>query len=373
MEQHIFVSKLIPPTPTNYYLRRANLIKKLSDWQHSKCTILHSSAGYGKTSLISQFIQDQQVLCAWYQITPDDDSIFPFLRHLIFSVQQQFPSFAQELKGWDLNLKFYNVEELLQLAKQLVNEFHKITQPFIIVLDDYHHVSHVFAINYVMDQLLQFLPNHLHIMVATRKMPEWNCLLKLRMNNQLIECFEMEFVFSEEDVQFLFEAYFEHKLSDEECQFVMQMTEGWAMAVLLLAYQSKYSNQQLIDIAHGSVANFFAYLSAEVFDKLDEQLQNDLLKICIHQVISIEVLKELYEEQWVEELHLKLNKLAFVTPLAGGTKYRFHALFQQFLQQRLFEYSPKLFEQYHEEAAMYYASQNQGVQAVSHAAAGQAP
>lgn len=368
MEQHIFVSKLIPPTPTANYLRRANLMKKLADWQHSKCTILHSSAGYGKTSLLSQFIQDQQPLCAWYQITPDDDSIFPFLRHLIFSVQQQFPTFAQDLKGWDLNLKFHNIEELSQLSKQLVNEFHKVKQPFIIVLDDYHHVSHVFSINYVMDQLLQFLPRHLHIMIATRKMPEWNCLLKLRMNNQLIECFEAEFVFSEEDVQFLFEAYFERKLSNEECQFVMQMTEGWAMAILLLAYQSKYSNQQLVDIAHGSVANFLAYLSAEVFDQLDEQLQQDLLKVCIHQVISIEELKELYEEQWVEDLQQNLMKLAFVIPLAGGTKYRFHALFQQFLQQRLLEYSPVLFEHYHKEAAMYYASRNQGVQAVSHAA-----
>jgi LuxR family transcriptional regulator, maltose regulon positive regulatory protein len=368
MEQHIFVSKLIPPTPTNYYLRRATLMKKLSDWQHSKCTILHSSAGYGKTSLISQFIQDQQVLCAWYQITSDDDSIFPFLRHLIFSIQRLFPTFGQELKGWDLNLKFHNSEELLQLTKQLVNELHKIKQPFIVVLDDYHHVSHVFSINYVINQLIQFLPRNLHIVVATRKMPEWNCLLKLRMNNQLIECFEPEFVFSEEDVQFLFEAYFEHKLSDEECQFVMQMTEGWAMAVLLLAYQSRYSNQQLIDIAHDSVANFFAYLSAEVFDQLEEQLQHDLLKVCIHQVISIEVLKDLYDEHWVEDLHLKLKQLAFVIPLAGGTEYRFHALFQQFLQQRLFAYSPHLFEQYHEEAATYYASQKQGVLAVSHAA-----
>ena len=81
MEQHIFVSKLIPPTPVNNYLRRAKLMKKLSDWPHAKCTILHSSAGYGKTSLISQFLNDQKTKSSWYQITPDDDSIFPFLRH----------------------------------------------------------------------------------------------------------------------------------------------------------------------------------------------------------------------------------------------------------------------------------------------------
>jgi len=368
MEQHIFVSKLIPPTPTNYYLRRANLMKKLAGWQQTKCTILHGSAGYGKTSLLSQFIHDSKALCAWYQTTSDDDSIFPFLRHLIYSVQQHFPSFGENLKGWDTNLKFHNVEDLLQLSKQLVNELHKITKPLIIVLDDYHHVSHVFAINYVMNQVLQYLPRQHHLIVASRKMLEWNCLLPLRMNNQLIECLEHEFIFSEEDVQFLFETYFERKVSDEECDFVMQMTEGWAMAVMLLAYQAKYNQRQLVDIAQGTVVNFFAYLSAEVFEKLDVQFQQDLLKLGIHQVISLEELTHFYGANWVENMHEKLKNLAFVIPLAGGTKYRFHALFQQFLQQRLQEHAPELFEQFNKEAAYYYARQQQGIQAVSHAA-----
>ncbi|MBM7665456.1 ATP/maltotriose-dependent transcriptional regulator MalT/DNA-binding SARP family transcriptional activator [Solibacillus kalamii] len=367
MEQHIFVSKLIPPTPVNNYLRRAKLMKKLSDWPHAKCTILHSSAGYGKTSLMSQFLNDQKTKSSWYQITPDDDSIFPFLRHFIYSIQQHFPSFGDKLKGWDETLKFHNMEELLQLSKQIANELHYIKEPFLIVLDDYHHVSHVFPINYIMNQLLQFLPANLHIIVATRKMPEWSCLLTLRMNNQLIECLEPEFTFAEEDVQYLFEAFFDRQLTDEQSEFIMQMTEGWAMAIMLLGYKAKYSQEQLIDIAEGSVGNFFAYLSAEVFDKLDEQLRLQLLKLGIHQVISLDVITELYGVEWIQQVKPKLDELAFITPLAGGTKYRFHALFQQFLQQRLSEYYPDLHEESHGQAARYYANQNLGVLAVTHA------
>ncbi|ATP38783.1 transcriptional regulator [Solibacillus sp. R5-41] len=367
MEQHIFVSKLIPPTPVQNYLRRANLLKKLSEWEQAKCIILTSSAGYGKTSLISQFVHDQKIVCTWYQITSDDDAIFPFLRHLIVSVQQQFPTFGQGMTGWDAKLKFHNVEELLQLSKQLVNEFHKINQPILVVLDDYHYVSHVFSINYVLNQLLQFLPKTIHLMVATRKMPEWNCLLKLRMNNQLIECVEQEFIFSEEDIQFLFEAYFERSLSDEECEFVMQMTEGWAMAVLLLAYQAKHTDKQLIDIANGSVTNFFAFLSEEVFDKLESNVQQLLLKLSVHQLISLDVLTDIYGEKWGEDVQNQLSKIAFVIPLAGGRKYRFHALFQQFLQQHLKACSPETFEQLHEDAAIYYANGQLGILAVTHA------
>lgn len=342
-------------------------MKKLSDWPHAKCTILHSSAGYGKTSLISQFLNDQKTKSAWYQITPDDDSIFPFLRHFIYSIQQHFPSFGERLKGWDVTLKFHNMEELLQLSKQIANELHHIKEPFLIVLDDYHHVSHVFPINYIMNQLLQFLPRNLHVIVASRKMPEWSCLLTLRMNNQLIECLEKEFTFSEEDVQYLFEAFFDRQITDEQSEFIMQMTEGWAMAIMLLGYKAKYSQEQLIDIAEGSVGNFFAYISAEVFDKLDEELQLQLLRLGIHQVISLDVITELYGVEWIQQVKPKLNELAFITPLAGGTKYRFHALFQQFLQQRLSAYYPGLHEEFHEQAARYYAYQNLGVLAVTHA------
>lgn len=342
-------------------------MKKLSDWPHAKCTILHSSAGYGKTSLISQFINDQKTKSAWYQITPDDDSIFPFLRHFIYSIQQHFPSFGERLKGWDVTLKFHNMEELLQLSKQIANELHHIKEPFLIVLDDYHHVSHVFPINYIMNQLLQFLPRNLHVIVASRKMPEWSCLLTLRMNNQLIECLEKEFTFSEEDVQYLFEAFFDRQITDEQSEFIMQMTEGWAMAIMLLGYKAKYSQEQLIDIAEGTVGNFFAYISAEVFDKLDEELQLQLLRLGIHQVISLDVITELYGVEWIQQVKPKLDELAFITPLAGGTKYRFHALFQQFLQQRLSAYYPDLHEEFHDQAARYYAYQNLGVLAVTHA------
>lgn len=87
MTAPIFLSKLIAPTPTTYYLRRAGLMKKLAAWQSVKCSLLVSSAGYGKTSFISQFIEDHKITCAWYQITEEDDALFPFLRHVIASIQ----------------------------------------------------------------------------------------------------------------------------------------------------------------------------------------------------------------------------------------------------------------------------------------------
>lgn len=365
--EHVFVSKLIPPTPAKYYLRRARLMKKLADRQHAKCTILKSSAGYGKTSVLSQFVHDQQLLCAWYQITDDDDAVYPFFRHVIFSIQQQFPNFGKSMVGWDTTLKFHNVEELLQVAKQLVLELHLIPEPLTIVFDDFHHVHHVFSINYIMNQVILHLPPHIHVIIATRKMPEWNCLLTMRVNGQLIECQEEDFVFSEEDIQYLFDAFFERQLTNEEVHFIKQMTEGWAIAIMLLAYQSKYSQKQLIDIAKYSVHDFFSYLSEEVFEKLDEETQSSLLTLSTFSTFSMKFLNDLYGDQWCQEIQQKLPSIAFITPLANGEEYRFHALFREFLQQRLRERQPLQFEQHHMEAAQYFKFKNLGVQAVSHA------
>lgn len=88
-------------------------MKKLAAWQSVKCSLLVSSAGYGKTSFISQFIEDHKITCAWYQITEEDDALFPFLRHVIASIQQKVPTFGQTMVGWDAQVRFHNSEELL--------------------------------------------------------------------------------------------------------------------------------------------------------------------------------------------------------------------------------------------------------------------
>lgn len=218
-----------------------------------------------------------------------------------------------------------------------------------------------------MTQILTFLPAYLHIIVASRKLPEWHNLHQLRMKNQLMECTESDFLFSEEDIQFLFADFFERTLTAVECRLIMQMTEGWAMGILLLAYQAKYNRAPIEQIAKGSLQSFFSYLSEEIFDKLAPHTQQHLLALSIHQVIDISVLHHLYEEPWVTEVVRSLQQIAFVHVLVPGQKYRFHALFQQFLQQRL-QQKPHLFEAYHTEVAAYYAQKGVGTLAIAHAA-----
>ena len=88
----VLLSKIIPPDTSHYYMRRASITKKLTKIEQSKLTILHSGAGYGKTSALAQFVADkEQHLFSWYQVTKEDDDVLPFFRNLFYSIQKVAP------------------------------------------------------------------------------------------------------------------------------------------------------------------------------------------------------------------------------------------------------------------------------------------
>ena len=103
------------------------------------------------------------------------------------------------------------------------------------MIDDFQLVDHVFHINYLMEKIIEFLPPHVHLIIATRSRPKWSCLIKLKMTSQLCEITEEDFVFSEEEIAVFYEDYYNRVLSVEEVQNIVQMTEGWAIAVNLMA------------------------------------------------------------------------------------------------------------------------------------------
>ena len=81
-----------------------------------------------------------------------------------------------------------------------INELYEIEEPTFIIIDDFHIVDHVFQINYMMEKMIEFLPSHIHLIVATRNRPKWSCLNKLKLTSQLCEIAEEEFTFSTEEI-----------------------------------------------------------------------------------------------------------------------------------------------------------------------------
>lgn len=367
--QNVLLSKIIPPDTSNHIMSRANLAKKLSKVSQAKLTVLQSGAGYGKTSVLTQLTSDQNLLFSWYQVTDEDDDILPFMRHLFYSIRRVSHDFGASLVGWDNLSMFPKLDELNKLYKLFVNELYKINQPFFIVIDDFHLVNHVFQINYVLNKIIENLPSHIHFIVATRQRLSWNCLLQLKINGQLIECTEEDFQFTEEEIQVLFEDYFECYLSREQIQKILAVTEGWAIAIILLALQLRDSDSTISidEITNLSLNEFFAYLSDEIFENMSSRQQEALLNFSIFQTFSTHLVEQFYSKEMADQLMELVKIQGFIQPLYGQKEFRFHVLFQQFLEMKLKERNEVEYTYLQEKAAHYFINENKPMFALHHA------
>ncbi len=365
--QNVLLSKIIPPDISNHFMRRAKLAKKLAKISQAKLTVLQSGAGYGKTSALAQLTSHKDLLFSWYQVTEEDDDILPFMRHLFYSIQRVYIEFGSSLIGWDNLSMFPKLDELNKLYKMFVNEFYQIKRPIYIIIDDYHLVNHVFQINYVLNKIIENLPSHVHFIVASRQRLNWNCLFQLKLQGQLIECREEDFIFSGEEIQVLFEDYFDYYLTQDQIQKILSMTEGWAIAIILLALQLRDSTSTIDEITNLSLQEFFSYLSEEVFENMNHLQKEALLKVSIFPTFSLELIEQFYNKEMAEQL-LELVKIqGFIQPLAGQKEFRFHVLFQQFLEMKLKEKNEVEFINLNRKATHYFIDVYKPMFAIYHA------
>lgn len=196
----IIQSKCIPPSPSNHCIRRASLMKKLKKGLGHTCTFIHSGAGYGKTTILAQFLHAESSKFSWYSVSEEDDNILPFLRHLFYSIRRIIPLFGEQFDNWNQLSRFPKIEELNRWYKLFVNSLCEIQENFFVVIDDYHLVDHEFHINYVMEKIIEFSPPNIHFIFASRTLPNWDIIRKLKMHMKAHFITEADLAFTDEEI-----------------------------------------------------------------------------------------------------------------------------------------------------------------------------
>ena len=363
----VLQSKIIPPIPTVTYMRRSSFIKKMKTSEHIKLTVLHSGAGFGKSSGLSSYFKDARTLYSWYTVSEEDDDILPFITYLKASIKRILPEFGHSFNELEGPLMYPKEEELNRWAALFINELCENEEPLFIVIDDFQLVDHVFHINYLMEKIIEYLPPHVHLIVATRSRPKWSCLIKLKMTSQLCEIIEEDFVFSGEEIAVFYEDYYNRVLSVMEVQNIVQMTEGWAIAVNLMAMHLKDIDTIAITTMKPALHDLFMYLSDEVFTNMELTQKEWLLSFSIFPVFSERLIQEFYGAEAVAVLQELSERHVFIQPLEEEGTYRYHAMFQQFLQSKWIAEDLDRFSSLHKRASNFYQAENNAVQAVFHA------
>ncbi|WP_288582282.1 MULTISPECIES: BTAD domain-containing putative transcriptional regulator [Lysinibacillus] len=356
----IIQSKCMAPNPSTHCINRATLMRTLKKSHHHTCTFLHSGAGYGKTTILTQFLATESSTFSWYSISDEDDNLLPFLRHLFFSIQRVVPNFGHTFDGWNQLSRFPKMDELNRWYKLFVNCLCDIDEPLLIVIDDFHLVDHVFPINYFMEKIIEFAPPSIHFILASRTLPNWDIMRKLKLQKRWLVIKEDELAFSTEEIEVFFEEYVDVHLSEAEMKKVLEITEGWAISISLLAEQWHHASlDHWLTIPTNEL---FTYLSEEVYSRMTATERETILKLAIFPTFSAELLKAFYGAEIAQMLNALTQRHLFIQPVTTDGFYRFHALFSRFLEMKWRQY-PTQHADLHKQAALYYV-ELQNIQAV---------
>lgn len=137
MQVPIFATKLYIPPPRLQVVPRLRLDRQLNEGLLRKLTLISASAGFGKTTLVSEWIPGTGWPVAWLFLDNEDNNRIRFLCYLVAAIQTVFPDFGNNLQAELLSPQPPPIESMLT---NLLNEVIQINKSLLLVLDDYHQI-----------------------------------------------------------------------------------------------------------------------------------------------------------------------------------------------------------------------------------------
>jgi LuxR family maltose regulon positive regulatory protein len=341
-------TKLLPPRPAPSLLSRPRLTERLEHNLGHPVTLVTANAGSGKTTLVADFVRTGARSFVWYQLDHTDADPAVFLGYVANGIKQTVAGFGEVM----LSYLQQAADELAQQPERavdvLLNEvLEKIDRQLIIVLDDYHHLGTDTAVHRVVDRLIQYMPDVIHLIIITRDIPPLS-IARLRSHNSLAVIDRSELLFTDKETQELFRQVFDLELTAGQLKEYRERTHGWITALQLVrqvAQRQALSQTEeggasvdLVDVLRQSERDIFDYFAEEVFADEPEDVKLYLPRLSLLDRIETSTCHALFPEANCRQLLPALVRRNVFTSIAAderGEEYRLHPLFQSFLRRRL--------------------------------------
>jgi ATP/maltotriose-dependent transcriptional regulator MalT/DNA-binding SARP family transcriptional activator len=338
-------TKLLPPRPALEILGRPRLLERLKANLTLPVTLVTANAGSGKTTLVADFLRQQERPYVWYQLDHTDADPAVFLGYLANGIQQRVPDFGETTLAY-LQQAQALAQQPERAADVLLNEILEgVEQQLILVLDDYHHLGAETPVHAILDRLIAYLPDVIHIVIISREIPPLT-LARLRSQDSLSFIDRGDLLFTGEETQELFRKIFGLALTTEQLREYGERTHGWITALQLvrqvaqreIASTAEQKGLDPLAVLHQSERDIFEYFAEEVFAAEAREVQQFLMRVALLDRIELETCARLFPEarsSVVLPALVRGNVFMTVASDRTGEEYRLHPLFQSFLRRRL--------------------------------------
>ncbi|MBK6281700.1 MAG: hypothetical protein IPF54_02650 [Draconibacterium sp.] len=267
----------IPPAGQNI-VHRQELYKKLDTGLTRKLILISAPAGFGKTTVVSDWINQNKIPTAWFSLDKGDNDPAEFINYIISGIQNIHKEFGQSALKL---LNSPNKPSVESIANLLINEILNINQNFLLVLDDFHLINSSDVSNLV-TYFLEHIPGNIHIVILTRSDPALS-VSRLRCQNQLVELRSSDLSFSANDISVLFNKKLKLGLSIDDVYSLESKTEGWIAGLQLaaLSMQGREDISEFIRDFKGDNRYIMDYPIEEVLKILSDETKDFLLQTSI--------------------------------------------------------------------------------------------
>jgi LuxR family maltose regulon positive regulatory protein len=382
MAMPLLTTKLYIPPPLPNPVERPRLIERLNEGLHRKLTLVSAPAGFGKTTLLSEWLAGCEQPAAWLSLDESDNDPTRFLSYTIAAlrtIEARQEPVGNIAKGVLSALESPQPPPSEAILTTLINEIATIPDRIILVLDDYHLIQ-AQPIHDALTFLLRHLPPQMHLIMATREDPPLP-LARLRARGQSTELRATDLRFTLSEAAEFLNQVMGLDLSAEDIAALERRTEGWIAGLQLaaLALQGTISMQGRRDVS-SSIQSFTGshhfvldYLVEEALEQQSESVQTFLLHTSILDRLTGSLCDAITDQDNGRMILETLERAnLFIVPLDDERRwYRYHHLFADLLRQRLQSTQPDQLPDLHRRASAWYEQNGFIDEAIEHALRGE--
>jgi LuxR family transcriptional regulator, maltose regulon positive regulatory protein len=364
----ILATKLYLPRLRPNVVSRPRLLERLNEGLHRKLTLIAAPAGFGKTTLVSEWVVTCGQPVAWLSLDDQDSDPARFLTYFIAALRTVAPTIGEGVLGVLQSSQPPPTEAILTA---LLNEITTLPDNFVLVLDDYH-VLDAKPVDMALTYLVEHLPPQMHLVIATREDPQLP-LARLRSLSHLTELRAADLRFTASEAAAFLNQVMGLSLSAADIARLSDHTEGW-IAGLQLAALSMQGHQDVpgfIWAFAGDHRYIVDYLVEEVLQRQPEPVRSFLRQTAILDRLNGSLCDAVTGQ---EEGNARLEALErgnfFVVPLDDMRHwYRYHHLFADVLSAQLLAEQPDQVATLHRRASAWYEQHGSAADAIRHALA----
>jgi LuxR family transcriptional regulator, maltose regulon positive regulatory protein len=372
MPEIILKTGISSPKISDNIIRRQRLISLLNKNADKSLILVHSPAGYGKTTVILDFLQSRESNYAWVKVSEDMNHFPLFIKYIYNSLKKiagDFKSYQGEILP-DENSGTHSLKDLTSdLINVIQNNFHK---EFYIVFDDLEILCENYQLIEFMNFFLKNLPSNLHIIIATRILPGMDYTF-LKAKRKLFKLGHNDLNFTEEETEALLRDVYGFSPVKEDVKLLQKKLGGWITAYHLVinSYGEKYP--AILKGLDKLQTDIYELLANEYFSNLGKELKEFLMitslpddfntgiadhllnKISAKKLIDEAFRRNLFIQSELSEENGKYSEIYF-----------YHTLFREFLNQKITEEkSQSEIQKIYKKLSEYYLGKNNLLQAIS--------